>query len=63
MLTVGRGAMTESQYRIEMFLYAVLESPMVLSFDLATLDHPSQAFAKIFMNKVQRSGLTSCSSF
>lgn len=34
-----------------MFLYAVLASPMVLSFDLATLDHPSQAFAKIFMNK------------
>ena len=29
--------MSEAQYRIEVFLYAMLSSPMVLSFDLGTL--------------------------
>jgi len=50
MLTVGRGGyaggspgMTEGQYRIEVFLYAMLSAPLVLSFDLATLGAPSQA--------------------
>jgi alpha-galactosidase len=52
-MTVGRGGyvggtpgMTEGQYRIEVFHYAVLSSPMVMSFDLSTLDTPKQAFTK-----------------
>jgi alpha-galactosidase len=58
-MTVGRGGyaggapgMTEGQYRIEVFHYAILASPMVLSFDLSTLSTPKQAFAKeILTNK------------
>jgi hypothetical protein len=44
-MTVGRGGypggtpgMTEGQYRIEVFHYAILASPMVLSFDISSLD-------------------------
>ena len=44
MMTVGRGGypggkpgMSQGQYRIEVFLYAVLSSPMVLSFECACL--------------------------
>ena len=33
----GEPPMTESQHRMEVFLYAVLASPMVLSFDLSTV--------------------------
>ena len=43
MMTIGRGVypggkpgMSEGQYRIEVILYAMLSSPMVLSFDLST---------------------------
>ena len=32
--------------RIENALYAVLASPMIVSFDLSTLNSPKQAFAK-----------------
>ena len=53
MLTVGRGGfaggtpgMTQGQYRVEVFLYAMLSAPMVLSFDLSTLNSPKQALAK-----------------
>lgn len=31
------------RYRVEVFLYAMLSAPLVLSFDLATLGDPSQA--------------------
>merc|ERR1712232_367846 len=38
-MTIGRqpsvGSMTDGQHRIEVFLYAMYSSPMVLSFDLA----------------------------
>jgi hypothetical protein len=38
--------------RIENALYAVLASPMIVSFDLSTLNSPKQAFAKsILMNE------------
>ena len=44
MMTVRRGGypggkpgMSQGQYRIEVFLYAVLSSPMVLSFECACL--------------------------
>ena len=53
MITVGRGVyaggkpgMAPGQYRIEMYLYAVLASPLVLSFDLTTLNAPANANAK-----------------
>ena len=49
MMTVGRGGypggkpgMSQGQYRIEVFLYAVLSSPMVLSFECACLLHTSE---------------------
>ena len=49
MLTVGRGGyeggkpgMTQGQYRVEVFLYAMLSAPMVLSFDLSTFESPRQ---------------------
>lgn len=38
-LTVGQGGMTQGQYRAEMFLYAVLGAPLIVSFDLANIDH------------------------
>jgi alpha-galactosidase len=58
-MTVGRGGyaggvpgMTQGQYRIEVFHYAILASPMVLSFDVSTISTPKQAFAKeILTNK------------
>jgi len=33
-LTNGQGGMTNGQYRAEMFLYAILGAPLILSFDL-----------------------------
>jgi hypothetical protein len=37
--------------RIEVFLYAMLSAPMIVSFDLATLNSTKQAFAKdLFLN-------------
>jgi len=46
MMTVGRGGysggkpgMSQGQYRIEVFLYAVLSSPMVLSFECVSFAH------------------------
>ena len=50
MMTVGRGGypggkpgMSQGQYRIEVFLYAVLSSPMVLSFECACFNlHASE---------------------
>lgn len=38
MLTIGRGAMADGEYRVEMFLYAILGAPLVLSFDPKTID-------------------------
>jgi len=37
-LTVGQGRMSEGQYRAEMFLYAVLGAPLILSFDLTKVN-------------------------
>ena len=59
-MTVGRGigypgakpGMSPGQYRIEVFHYAVLASPLVLSFDLATLDKPEQELTRsLILNK------------
>ena len=48
-MTVGRGGysggtpgMSEGQYRIEVFHYAILASPMVMSFDISTIDTAKQ---------------------
>jgi hypothetical protein len=38
MLTIGRGGMADGEYRVEMFLYAILGAPLVLSFDPSTID-------------------------
>jgi len=37
-MTVGQGGMSVGQYRAEMFLYAVLGAPLILSFDLTKVD-------------------------
>jgi alpha-galactosidase len=37
-MTVGQGHMTQGQYRAEMFLYAILGAPLILSFDLTKAD-------------------------
>eukprot|EP01051_Picozoa_sp_SAG22_P002673 SAG22_NODE_122_length_18920_cov_23.494076_3_plen_128_part_00 len=59
MMTVGRGGypggkpgMSSGQYRVEVILYAMLSAPMVVSFDLSTLNSPKQAEAKaLILNK------------
>ena len=59
-MTVGRGGlpggkpgMAEGQYRIEVFLYAMLSAPLVVCCDLSTLHLPHQANAKALLtNKV-----------
>jgi len=37
-MTIGQGGMTQGQYRAEVFLYTVLAAPMILSFNLTTMD-------------------------
>lgn len=39
MLTVGQGAMTETQYRSQFFLWAVLGSPLILGNDVRSMDN------------------------
>jgi len=37
-LTVGQGGMSQGQYRAEFFTYAVLGAPLIVSFDLSSID-------------------------
>ena len=41
MMTVGQGALTQGQYRAEMFLYAVLGTPLILSADVSAFQKGS----------------------
>eukprot|EP01116_Phalansterium_solitarium_P005205 TRINITY_DN1661_c0_g1_i4.p1 TRINITY_DN1661_c0_g1~~TRINITY_DN1661_c0_g1_i4.p1 ORF type:complete len:450 (-),score=144.81 TRINITY_DN1661_c0_g1_i4:76-1425(-) len=38
-MTVGQGGMTQGQYRAEVFLYATLGAPLIVSFDLESIDN------------------------
>ncbi len=39
MLTVGQGALTDGQYRVQMFIWSVLGAPLLLGNDLRSIDN------------------------
>jgi len=43
MLTVGQGKQTESEYRAQMFLWAVLGAPLILGYDIRKTDNVTLA--------------------
>eukprot|EP00456_Euglypha_rotunda_P064975 TRINITY_DN55530_c0_g1_i3.p1 TRINITY_DN55530_c0_g1~~TRINITY_DN55530_c0_g1_i3.p1 ORF type:complete len:182 (+),score=15.29 TRINITY_DN55530_c0_g1_i3:116-661(+) len=38
MLTVGQGGLSQGQYRVEFFTWAILSSPLILGCDIRTMD-------------------------